>query len=153
MARDLFHHRIQKGMVGPGSENWGLDSVEEIISDYPLVRYFTGVLFPEKENPQSESEVDELLGKSETEEPNALTTDNEAEELPTPENIKKLKEDSDSETENKANQNHFNPNNIGLTFCLAKSVKNIEVIFSGGFYYLPKQEEIKIKLPQAGFDL
>ena len=152
MARDLFHHRIQKGMIGPGSENWGLETEEEIISDYPLVRYFTGILFPEKENPQSESEVDELLGKSETEEPNALTTDNEAEELPTAENIKKLKEDSDSETENKANQNHFNPNNIGLTFCLDKSVKNIEVIFSGGFYYLPKQEEIKIKIPQAGFD-
>ena len=152
MARDLFHHRIQKGMVGPGSENWGLDSEEEIISDYPLVRYFTGVLFPEKENPQSESEVDELLGKSETEEPNALTTDNEAEELPTPENIKKLKEDSDSETENKANQNHFNPNNIGLTFCLDKSLKNIEVIFSGGFYYEPKQKEVKIKIPQAGYE-
>jgi hypothetical protein len=71
MARDLFHHRIQKGMVGPGSENWGLETEEEIISDYPLVRYFTGILFPEKENPHSESEVDELLGKSETEEPNA----------------------------------------------------------------------------------
>jgi Helicase conserved C-terminal domain len=152
MARDLFHHRIQKGMVGPGSENWGLETEEEIISDYPLVRYFTGILFPEKENPHSESEVDELLGKSETEEPNALTTDNETEELPTAENIKKLKEDSDSETDNKANQNHFNPNNIGLTFCLDKSVKNIEVIFSGGLYYLPKQEQIKIKIPQAGFD-
>ncbi len=152
MARDLFHHRIQKGMVGPGSENWGLDSEAEIISDYLLVRYFTGILFPEKENPQSESEVDELLGKSETEEPNALTTDNEVEELPAAENIKKLKEDTDSETDNKANQNHFNPNNIGLTFCLDKSVKHIEVIFSGGLYYLPKQQEIKIKIPQAGFD-
>ncbi len=152
MVRDLFHHRIQKGMVGPGSENWGLDSEEEILSDYPLVKYFTGILFPEKESPQSESEIDELLGESETEEPNALTTENIEEELPVAENFKKLKEDSDSETENKANQNHFNPNNIGLTFCLDKSVKNVDVIFSGGFYYLPKQEEIKIKLPQAGFD-
>lgn len=152
MARDLFHHRIQKGMVGPGSENWGLDNENEIISDYPLVRYFTGILFPEKENPQSESEEDERLAKSETEEPNTLTTDNEAEELATAENHKKLKEESDSETENKANQNYFNPNNIGLTFCLDRSVKTIDVILSGGFYYLPKQEEIKIKIPQAGFD-
>jgi hypothetical protein len=152
MARDLFHHRIQKGLVGPGSEDWVSEAEEEIISDYPLVRYFTGILFPEKENPESENELDELLGKSETEEPNSLTIDNEVEELPTLENIKKIKEDFDSETENKANQNHFNPNNIGLTFCLDKSVKNIEVIFTGGFYYIPKQEEIKIKLPQAGFD-
>lgn len=151
MVRDLFHHRIQKGMVGPGSENWGLDIEDEIISDYPLVRYFTGILFPEKENPQSESEEDELLGKSETEEPNVLTTDEEVQELPPNETDKKLKEDSYSETENKTNQNHFNPNNIGLTFCLAKSVKTINVLFSGGFYYLPKQEEIKIKMPEEGY--
>jgi len=152
MVRDLFHHRIQKGMVGPDSENWGLDKEEEIISDYPLVRYFTGILFPVKENFQSESEEDEVLGKSETEEPNSLTTDNESEEIPNVENHKKLREEFDSEIENKANQNHFNPNNAGLTFCLDKAVKNVEVIFSGGFYYLPKHEEIKIKLSQAGFD-
>lgn len=152
MARDLFHHRIQKGMLGPGSENWGLSNEEEIISDYPLIRYFTGVLFPEKENAQSENEEDELLGKSETEEPNALNSVSEAEELTSIDTDKQIKDDTESETENKANQNHFNPNNIGLTFCLDNSIETIQVTFSGGFYYVPKQEEIKIKIPQAGFD-
>jgi hypothetical protein len=152
MVRDLFHHRIEKGMLGPGSENWGLNDDEEIISDYPLVRYFTGVLFPEKDNPRSESDADEDLGKSETEEPNGLTINSEVEERPDNETDKKIKDESDSEIENKANQNHFNPNNIGLTFCLDKLITTIDVVFSGGFYYEPKQDEVKIKMPPAGYE-
>ena len=56
-ARQKFQDRITKGMLGPGSDVWGVNESEEIISDYPLIRYFTGVLFPEKTN--SESQLDE----------------------------------------------------------------------------------------------
>ena len=47
-ARQKFQDRVTKGMLGPGSDTWGVSESEEIISDYPLIRYFTGVLFPEK---------------------------------------------------------------------------------------------------------
>ena len=57
-ARDKFQSRIYKGMHGPGSDVWGHDENEEIISDYPLIRYFTGVLFPESTMPDSQLEVD-----------------------------------------------------------------------------------------------
>jgi hypothetical protein len=153
MTRDLFHHRIKKGMVGPGSENWGLDNEEEIISDYPLARYFTGILFPEKKVSKSEDTEDEAQLKEETEEQNRLGVEgdgNDNEEDNSKE--KKLNPGSDSETENKASQNHFNPNNIGLTFCLDKSVTTIDVVFSGGFYYEPRQSEIKIKVPPVAYD-
>lgn len=151
MTRDLFNHRIQKGLIGPGSENWGMDNEEEIISDYPLVRYFSGVIFPDKEVAISENEEDEQEGKNETEEPNQLTIDEEQGELFISEKERKLKEETESETENKANQNHFNPNNIALTFCIEKKVESIEITFSGGLYYSPNQSEIKIKIPEAGY--
>src|SRR5258708_3323069 len=150
MARDLFYHRIQKGLIGPGSENWGMDTEEEIISDYPLVRYFSGVLFPEKEVVKSESDEDDLLAKSETEEPNVLVY-NELEESSTIEAEANVKEDVESETDNKSYQNHFNPNNIGVTFCLDSTIEAIEISFSGGFYFSPNQSEIKIKMPETGY--
>ncbi|MEJ0105283.1 MAG: helicase-related protein [Bacteroidota bacterium] len=152
MIRDLFNHRIQKGLIGPGSENWGLNNEEEIISDYPLVRYFSGILFPEKETPKSEKEEDDLQAESETEEPNLLINDDEQEDFAISEKETKVKAGIESEIGNKANQNHFNPNNIGITFCLDKGVKTVEITFSGGFYYVPPQSEIKIKIPDAGYD-
>ncbi|NIM17044.1 MAG: hypothetical protein GTO45_22115, partial [Candidatus Aminicenantes bacterium] len=47
-VRNIFHLRIKRGLLGPGSDNWGVPDEEEIISDYPLQRYYTGILFPEK---------------------------------------------------------------------------------------------------------
>ena len=46
--RQVFQNRIQKGLHGPGSDTWGLPDSEEVLSDYPLIRYFTGIVFPDK---------------------------------------------------------------------------------------------------------
>lgn len=153
MQRDIFQHRIQKGLIGAGSDSFGLPDEEEIISDYPLQRYFSAVIFPERKFSASEDEEDEAKLKAETEEPNSLSSEdiisqNENDVIP-----KAKKEDATSEDESKVNQNHFHPNNLGLTFCIEKSAESIEVEFSGGFYYLPAQEEIKIKIPENGFQL
>ena len=65
-AREILQNRITKGMLGPGSDTWGGDDNEEIISDYPLIRYFTGVLFPEKTNPESQLDNDVSEVENET---------------------------------------------------------------------------------------
>ena len=51
IARDVFQARIRKGLLGPGSDIFvsEKDISDEIIADYPLQRYYTGVLFPERE--------------------------------------------------------------------------------------------------------
>ena len=51
IARDIFQARIKKGLLGPGSDIFvsEKDISDEIIADYPLQRYYTGVLFPERE--------------------------------------------------------------------------------------------------------
>ena len=65
-ARDLFQERIRKGLLGPGSDTWGLPDSEEVISDYPLQRYYTGILFPKRILPQSQSEIDIAEVEAET---------------------------------------------------------------------------------------
>src|SRR5690606_4780767 len=64
-ARQIFQNRIRKGMIGPGSDTWGLSDEEEIISDYPLPRYFSGVLFPTKSVCLTQSAQDDADGNSE----------------------------------------------------------------------------------------
>ncbi len=72
MQRDIFQNRIYKGLIGPGSDSFGLPDEEEIISDYPLQRYLSAVIFPEKKFSTSEIEEDEASLIAETEEANAL---------------------------------------------------------------------------------
>ena len=47
--RLIFRDTIQKNLIGPGSDVFSSNKEEEIISDYPLSRYFSGILFPERE--------------------------------------------------------------------------------------------------------
>lgn len=149
--RDTFQERLLKGLIGPGSDSFGLPDEEEIISDYPLQRYFTAVIFPEKKFSASESEEDEIELQKETEEANNLISEEAITEIKNDTDLEPEKEENTIE-ENKANQNHFYPNNIGLTFCIDPKVETIEVEFSGGFYYIPeKQSDIKIKIPEAGY--
>lgn len=152
MQRDIFQNRIYKGLIGPGSDSFGLPDEEEIISDYPLQRYFSAVIFPEKKFSTSEIEEDEAALIAETEEANALAPEEISSGTEKDETEEPKKEENTSEDESKVNQNHFHPNNFGLTFCIDKSVESIEVEFRGGFYYTPeKQSEIKIKIAGAGY--
>ena len=149
--RDIFQERLLKGLIGPGSDSFGLPDEEEILSDYPLQRYFSAVIFPEKKFSATESEEDELELQTETEEANNLTPEEVVTEIENDVSAEPKKDES-TEGENKANQNHFHPNNFGLTFCIDPTEETIEVEFSGGFYYTPeKQAEIKIKIGEAGY--
>lgn len=46
--RDIFKEQIQKMLIGPGADIFGLDDNEEIIASYPLKTYYSGILFPER---------------------------------------------------------------------------------------------------------
>lgn len=150
-AREIIQSRILKGMIGPGSDTWGLEDKEEIISDYPLQRYFSGIVFPDKticktidEKENADAESDASIESKETNE----------------EDIEKQKEvetkfsgiANPNDDELKISQNNFFPTNIGLSVALQKDIKTIDVTFSFGLYYQPKQSEIKIKINQAGYD-
>lgn len=48
-VRDEYSRRIQRLILGPGSEKISRDIEEEVISENPKTRYVTGILYPEKD--------------------------------------------------------------------------------------------------------
>lgn len=150
-ARDIIQSRILKGMIGPGSDTWGVEDKEEIISDYPLQRYFSGIVFPDKticktiyEKENADAESDASIESKETNE--------EVIEKQKVVETKLTGIANPNDDELKISQNNFFPTNIGLSVALQKDIKTIDVTFSFGLYYQPKQSEIKIKINQAGYD-
>ncbi|NFM16728.1 helicase [Clostridium sporogenes] len=55
-ARELIYESVRKELLGPGSEDIGSSIEHEIITDEPIARYSTGILFPQKcENVQDDN--------------------------------------------------------------------------------------------------
>jgi hypothetical protein len=150
-ARQKFQDRVTKGMLGPGSDTWGVADKEEIISDYPLIRYFTGVLFPEKASINSQLEDDIAEVENQTDESEELQESKVVKEQ-IEDIIDSVKPDiKEHEEDLKINQNSFFPTNIGLTICVDNAVNEIDAEFSFGIYYQPTYKEKKIKISETGY--
>jgi hypothetical protein len=150
-ARDIIQSRILKGMIGPGSDTWGIEEIEEIISDYPLQRYFSGIIFPDKTICRTIDEKDSADAQSEASKEGRDTNEENIEKSKEVEtNLSGIANPNDSEL--KLSQNNFFPTNIGLSVAIQNDIKTLDVTFSFGLYYQPKQSEIKIKINQAGYD-
>lgn len=150
IARDIFQKRVERGLLGPGSDTFvdETDKNEEIISDYPLQRYYTGVLFPEQIKKNiAESEV---ANETESDDEDVL---NEVikEKEPTDKSFTTNNKGDNKDDELKTSQNTFFPSNIGLTFCTTNEVKEIDVEFSFGLY-TQETGEVKIKISKRDFD-
>lgn len=144
-ARNRFAERVQKSLLGPGSENdiWGLeDTCDEIISDFPLIRYYTGVLFPEKAILDNNDDLDEV-------EDIAYEEDIEIETCVADGDDKEKEKEEDSTVQ--VGQNNFFPSSCGITLCVSESTSEVEVSISFGLYYTPKQTEVKIKISEEGY--
>jgi hypothetical protein len=132
--RLIFRDTIQKNLIGPGSDVFISDNENEIISDYPLSRYYSGILFPERE-------MEVSIGEKETHDANAeLEDDNIETETPETENTN---ENSDEDIDKSKNvepekeyseANQYFPTNFGLTFCVPKDAKALTVTFSYAKY-------------------
>ena len=152
MLRNQFQTRIQKGLLGAGSDSWGVDDSEELISDTPLNRYYTGVLFPQMNLPKGEFDPEPKADDT-TENDDENSDDSNIEDNPnieTQENITEEKNQEDKEDEEKA-INRFFPNSMGITFCLPSHVKTIQAEFSFGLYRLAKRSELKIQFPENAY--
>ncbi len=148
MLRNQFQTRIQKGLLGAGSDSWGVDDSEELISDTPLNRYYTGVLFPEMDISTSKGEEDTEI-PDENEEQEDDIDENQHEESQT--DIELEKNDEDKEDDDQKVINRFFPNSMGITFCVPNDTKSIQVEFSFGLYYQAKRIELKIKIEEATY--
>lgn len=157
--RDLFKIELQKGLIGTGSDIFGVPDSEELISDYPLNRYYSGILFPLKNfptgHPISEEEIESNNNQAETDE-NDYDNAEEEQSTEDSEEKKESNEEDNSQTTDIQDyqliQNAFFPTHIGFTFCI-ESMKFIGVNFSFGIYdqLEPPQAEIKIAISEEGF--
>lgn len=156
IARDIFQERIKKGLLGPGSDIFvsKKDISDEIIADYPLQRYYTGVLFPERERVKTldEKADTELNSETDSEENGVIETENEnPENNPIENSNDNKKKEPNEDDELKISQNTFFPSNIGLTFCVDNKIKELDVEFCFGLYSQIKTD-IKIKISKDDFD-
>jgi hypothetical protein len=154
IARDIFQQRIKKGLLGPGSDIFvdEKEKKEEIISDFPLQRYYTGVLFPEQIRVETQSEKDDNELNNDTDSDEIDTQNEHIEESePENENYNGKKKGESKDDELKVSQNTFFPSNIGLTFCIDNTVKELEVEFNFGLYS-QITKDVKIKISKRDFD-
>ena len=146
MLRNQFQNRIEKGLLGAGSDSWGIDDSEELISDTPLNRYYTGILFPQMDLPKGEFNTEPQTDDTpENDDENTDIEDNL--NIENQADITADKKDENKEDDEKA-INRFFPNSMGMTFCLPSHIKTIEVEFSFGLYRIAKRSELKIKFPK-----
>jgi hypothetical protein len=155
IARDIFQERIRKSLLGPGSDVFveEKDKNEEIIADYPLQRYYTGVLFPEqiKASSPSDEANNEVASETESDDGEDDSQDEPNQDVESGnENFTTKRKETNEDDEFKITQNTFFPTNLGLTFCI-ENEGEIDVEFSFGLYSQIKSN-IKIKLSKRDFD-
>ena len=152
--RLIFRDTIQKNLIGPGSDVFVSNIEEEIISDYPLSRYYSGILFPEKAIPQSEDSIGfnaDVNSKAETTDGDDEDIDFEDGEKENEDEIINKKQVKESEPEySEANQ--YFPTNFGLTFCVPKDTQSIDVTFSYAKYKQINHTKAKIEADKNDFE-
>jgi len=149
--RLIFRDTIEKNLIGPGSDVFISDNENEIISDYPLSRYYSGILFPERD-------MEVSIGEKETNDANAEIEDGDFEtETPVTDN---MHDGSDEDIDKSKNvepekeyseANQYFPTNFGLTFCVPKDAKNLTVTFNYAKYIQIKPTEATIEIAEEDF--
>lgn len=156
-ARSTFVNRLQRSLIGPGSDRFGWPDAQEIIADFPLNRYYSAILFPEKQT-QSVGDEDDSAAQSD------LTDDDLTDVLSglvdhaisDDEAVVETKQTGDEEPEVRPDEtlaaNHFFPNNMGLTCCTTPDVTTLSVNVRFGLYRPLKNQTARISISTEAFD-
>lgn len=144
--REQIISRVQKELIGPGTDLFECSDKmyfsDEIIADKPLLRYFSGILYPKQtafgdfvedddENSETPPEV--------TEEDNDEQT-NETEE----DKIEKAAELKEDDKEVQYSASTFFPSQYGISFAISKECPELKIKLSFGNYKKAKAKEISI---------
>ncbi len=155
--RLIFRDTIQKNLIGPSSDILISDAENEIISDYPLSRYFSGIVFPEKIVDtiqdsfgfENESNANAEIIDDNIKITNDLVDKNDSIQVEDDNAEKKAKVNSDSEY---SEANQYFPTNFGLTFCVPNDQKEITVEFIYAKYKQLKPLEAKVEITKEDFE-
>lgn len=135
-ARRLIYENVQKELLGPGSEDISGDIEHELITDSPITRYSTGILFPQ--STIMGQEVDSSVDL----ENNMNNYKEEQEEIGVEEGSESrykydyMRESSEiQEFETKISMaNEMKPSSMGLTFFAKGDIKELSIRIKGAKY-------------------
>lgn len=142
---------IEEELIGPGSEQIGIDKSEEIITDLPSVRYVTGILFPKENNKkiiiQNNQEDNDLYEDDDLYEDNQNDVENISILEDEPKYIERNDNDPiDEEYYEEMNNAHIIlKSSMGLTFFCNKDVSEIKVHIKGARYHDTLISECMVK--------
>ena len=155
--RLIFRDTIQKNLIGPGSDTFTSNIDEEIISNYPLSRYFSGILFPERKIDIKE----DTIGSDDNINSNAETLDgNDNDKELEDKEFNEIDEDDEKEykngkpedlTKEYSEANQYFPTNFGLSFCVPNNTKSVNIAFSFAKYKQLKSIEAKIEIEEKDY--
>lgn len=148
---DIFQHTITEQLLGPGSDVFGNDSEHEVISDFPLKRYYTGILFPPKIL-KNQSEKDTEITDDSGDPYGDTELQDESEDEPENEKTVTKKEFKDDNEEPINLTNHFHPTDMGISFCVDEEVESLAVNFSFATYKQPGQTKAKINISKNDYN-
>jgi len=159
--RLIFRDTIKNNLIGPNSDVFVSDSENEIISDYPLSRYYSGIIFPERD--VEEPKKDSIGGNADANANAELENGQNGDETPPPLN-NDSKEDGDvddnentgkapksEENSEYSEANQYFPTNFGLTFCVPKDAKTLIVTFNYAKYIQIKPTDAVIEISEDDF--
>ncbi len=138
-ARLLIYDSVKRELMGPGSEDIGGDIDHELITDEPIARYSTGILFPQK--CKSNQEIDDNIDLENKTNINTYEEDKEkfvsknSESLFKNKNYSMFTKISEKEIDEKISMaNEMNPSSMGLTFFAKGEVKKLAVRVTAAKY-------------------
>jgi len=148
-ARVVFVDRINRELIGPGSDIYAAspDFSDEVIEGKPLNRYYSGILFPPKdetlEEDKSQDDDDDEINETPVEEEKEPITD-----------LKESREEANEEEDTiRLTANLYFPTNLGLTFCIEDDINEIILEINFGTYKKASYKDIKIKYDGEGIEL
>jgi hypothetical protein len=151
--RDILIERVRKEIIGPGSDIFlsNEDFSNEIIEGKPLQRYFSGILFPKKLQPNGSDNGQEEMKEEDEDDLTDLTSDLTDGETKDIEVFEEEEDETDkTDTQPKYTSNTFFPSHFGITFAVDKSCKNFKATINFGNYKKANFSEIKIPYKGEG---
>ncbi|MBF9223640.1 DEAD/DEAH box helicase [Hymenobacter ruricola] len=140
--RDFFTHRLESSLLGPGSDTYTGDPATEVLDDFPLQRYYTGILFPDRAAEQDPGTDEEEYARANLADEPDEADDNEptgaeihpeagvaADGIPAP-----VPADAPEGRDEYAAANHYFPSNLGLTCCVPAAAGQLRVTVRGASY-------------------
>ena len=157
--RLIFRDTIKNNLIGPNSDVFVSNPENEIISDFPLSRYYSGILFPQRDIDETQKDS---IGKNADANANAEIDDDNKDIPPQPENDS-MEDGNDDDYNNTAKSpktedekeyseaNQYFPTNFGLTFCTPKDAKTLTVTFNYAKYIQINPIDAVIEITEEDF--